>query len=76
MKEYVTSREAVLTNIRTHYQVSRDEAKELMLRLMFNGTVAGWKNDNHIAREDDLEYLVNFMKELKAIAETIRSENA
>ncbi|RZJ98661.1 MAG: hypothetical protein EOO46_24830 [Flavobacterium sp.] len=75
VKEYVTNRENVLTSIKTHYNVTRDQAKELMLRLMFNGTVAGWKHLFHIKREDDLEYLVNFMKELNSIAESIRPHN-
>ncbi|RZK10316.1 MAG: hypothetical protein EOO46_11120 [Flavobacterium sp.] len=42
---------------------------------MFNGTVAGWKRLFHIKMDDDLEYLVIFMKELNSIAESIRPHN-
>ncbi|RYH28397.1 hypothetical protein EON65_12315 [archaeon] len=34
-KEYATNREGVLTSIKTHCNVIRDQGKELMLRLMF-----------------------------------------
>ncbi|RZJ99980.1 MAG: hypothetical protein EOO46_21370, partial [Flavobacterium sp.] len=75
VREYVNNREEVLGNIMSHYEVNRNKAKKLMLRLMFTGTVLGWKIEEKVNKKDDLPYLENFTKELYAIAQGIRPEN-
>ncbi|RYG95910.1 hypothetical protein EON65_55215 [archaeon] len=75
MKDYVENREQVLEQIMNHYEVSRNKAKKLMLRLMFTGTVQGWKIEEKVEKKANLEYLNNFTRELLSVAQTLRPEN-
>ncbi|RZL05969.1 MAG: hypothetical protein EOO89_25160 [Pedobacter sp.] len=59
-----------------HYEVTRNKAKKLMLRLMFTGTVWGWKIDEKVNKKQDFPYLENFTRESMCIAQGIRPDNA
>ena len=75
ISQYCNNREQILQEIMKCYNVKRNEAKTLMLRLCFFGKVQGWKRDNNITSSDDLPFLIMFSDELVRIAETVKKHN-
>lgn len=72
---YCGNRDALLLEVQNHYGVERKEAKELFIRLCFFGTFSGWCLDNNLQGKKPLEFITNFERELKTIAEIAKKEN-
>lgn len=73
---YITHREEILKKIQEQYEVPRAKAKKLVLRLMFYGTVAGWRTENSIPDSiGDIPFLAHFRKELDAIGVYLMKAN-
>ena len=66
---YCADRDTVLNNIATAYGVERKPAKRLMLRLCFFGTFKGWCNELNVVDKKPLDFITNFERELRDIAE-------
>lgn len=75
IQRYCADRETLLKQVQDHYGVSRDVAKGLFLRMCFFGSFTGWCLDNKIANPKPLEFITDFERELKDIANKIKREN-
>jgi len=76
IQRYCADRTAILNSVQQHYGVSRDQAKQLFIRLCFFGTYWGWCLENKIANKPPLEFITDFERELKDIAERAKKANA
>jgi hypothetical protein len=75
LTKYVTNRAKYLKEVMDKYQVSRDQAKNLFIRLLYFGSIENWKADNAITADKDLVFLTKFYKELKCIGLEIVHKN-
>ena len=51
LERYITNREDVLQEVQDHYNVNRDIAKDLFIRLLFRGSFRCWARDNQITKQ-------------------------
>jgi len=75
IKQYCSNRVSILLQVKDHYKVSRDVAKELFIRLCFFGSFVGWCMENKITDKPPLEFITLFERELKDIANIAKKEN-
>lgn len=75
IQRYCADRTTLLLEVQQHYGVSRDIAKGLFIRLCFFGSFVGWCIENKIANRKPLEFITDFERELKDIAERVKKEN-
>ena len=76
LTKYVKNRDKHLNQVMTKYNVSRDCAKQLFIRLLYFGSFNRWKDDNDIDEdEDELPFIKAFAKELKYIVKDIVDAN-
>jgi hypothetical protein len=79
VEEYISNRETYLKEITSHSGVSREDAKLLYIRLMYGGTIRGWRNDLAITLKVDPETHSSFehprllQREIKQISRQIFS---
>lgn len=72
LRWYVENREKVLSEIIESCQVTRKQAKELLLRLMYGGHVKYWKRDERVPESLVVPaFVVKFEKELKTLQQLI-----
>ena len=71
IRKYVDNREKYLNDVIKKYNVSRDDAKELFISLLYLGSFKNWN------KSDDLEtsFIKGLSKELKHIGEIIYKNN-
>ena len=74
IKKYCLERPAILLTIQTFYNVSRDVAKGLFIRLCFFGSFVGWTLENKL-QKGPLEFITLFERELKDIADRVKKVN-
>jgi hypothetical protein len=72
---YVDNREAVLNEIMTIHNVTRDIAKKLPIRLMFGGTYNSWLKENNVTNETKINVITNIENEMKPVIETVYANN-
>jgi phage/plasmid-associated DNA primase len=75
IKKYCSNRVNLLLQVQEHYEVSRDVAKGLFIRLCFFGSFVGWCIENKITNKPPLEFITLFERELKDIANIAKKEN-
>lgn len=75
IKRYCAERPTLLKQVQEYYNVNRDTAKDLFIRLCFFGTFVGWCLENKIADKAPLEFITLFERELKDIAEKAKKAN-
>ena len=75
IKRYCADRAGLLKEVQDAYQVSRDIAKDLFIRLCFSGSFVGWTIDNKIQNRTPLEFITLFERELKDIGEKAKKAN-
>lgn len=75
INEYNNNRPAILEKVMTAYNVSRDQAKGLFIRLAFFGSFKGWLNDCKLPNFECLSFIHEFKNELDAIANEVRKHN-
>ena len=73
--KYIEDREAVLAQVTNTYGVSRNNAKKLMLRLCFFGSVEEWKRENEVTSPIELPFLTLFRNQLNDIANHVKKHN-
>ena len=76
IQRYCVDRPALLQQVQEHYGVSREQAKGLFIRLCFFGTYWGWCIENKIVNKPALEFITDFERELKDIAERVKKANS
>lgn len=73
--KYITDREEILHSISETYNVFRNKAKKLMLRLCFFGSVEEWKKENGINTTEEIPFLSLFRNQLDFIALKVKEKN-
>ena len=78
LKQYVDNRAEILKETQNVYKVSRDDAKNLFIRLAYFGTFDNWINDLNIVACDrqQTDFIANYINELKHIGTHIQLANA
>lgn len=72
---YCSERSSVLLEIQNYYEVNRDTAKDLFIRLCFFGSFVGWCLENKIQEKPPLEFITLFERELNDIVNKIKVVN-
>jgi energy-coupling factor transporter ATP-binding protein EcfA2 len=72
---YVKKRDKYLQLVMKTYDVDRDAAKQLFIRLLYFGSFENWKDDNKVESEEELKFIKCFTKELKYIGKDIVDAN-
>jgi P4 family phage/plasmid primase-like protien len=73
---YVENRDAVLNGVMGYYDVTRDIAKNLFIRLLYFGSVKTWMNEFDVEDPDhSLPFIESFTKELREIGNELVKHN-
>jgi hypothetical protein len=76
LDRYITERNEMLQRVMTDYNVNRDTAKRLFIRLFYFGSFDEWVKDENIAPElKAFSFLTNFKNELSHIGDIIMAAN-
>jgi hypothetical protein len=75
LEKYILEREAYLQRLMKLYNITRDQAKDLMIITMYFGSINNWLNENNIENKEVDKFLTKFQNELNAIADTIILKN-
>jgi hypothetical protein len=76
LQYYVKNREACLVDVMKEYDVRRDKAKDLFLRMMFLGSFTAWAKDHGLHQCVVMPRLASFSQELSRIAKIIKDRNS
>ncbi len=76
LEYYILNRESILNEIIIEYKVSREQAKDLFIRLLFFGGFDNWAYDCNIIDKKPIKLITDFKKELNYIADYIVSKNS
>lgn len=72
LDEYIANRSKHLKDVMDTYKVTRDQAKNLFIRLLYFGEFKFWCKDNNIPEDtQESKYLTKFSKELNKIGAKI-----
>jgi hypothetical protein len=74
LAEYVNNRDKYLSEIIKKFNVNRDSAKKLFIKLMYFGSFETWASDLNITEEAP-KFIVKFKKEIQTIGNIIHSKN-
>lgn len=66
LESYVRDRDTVLKDTMSTYNVSKDQAKNLFIRILYGGTFKGWAHDNAVFG-DESGYTQQFQEEMSQI---------
>ena len=69
--QYVKNRGSYLNEVMVEYNVSRDKAKTLFIRLLYFGSITEWMKNENITDAKPLDFLTNFKNELNNIGNII-----
>lgn len=75
VKDYCKRRDDILKEISDEYSVKQKFAKKLILRLCFWGTFKGWCHEVKISDVEPNQWLNNFIRELREIADEFKAKN-
>ena len=74
LEDYVNNRQKYLDLVMKTYNVSRDDAKNLFIRILYGGCFENWAKDNKIT-SNCLPIIKKFIKEFKLTADIIYKNN-
>jgi hypothetical protein len=74
LTQYINDRENILSQVMKSFNVAREDAKKLFLRLSFFGKVKPWCDELKI-KKTNCEFIQNYIKELTNIAEEFKNKN-
>jgi hypothetical protein len=75
LKQYVDNRAEILAETQAFYNVSRDEAKTLFIRLAYFGSFDNWVKELQLIEQRPTIFIVNYIAELKTIGQYICNAN-
>jgi hypothetical protein len=61
-EKYVKNRDKYLERVMDKYDVDRDAAKQLFIRLLYFGSFQNWKDDNDIESNEESSFIKNYAK--------------
>lgn len=72
LTQYVDNRSQIIEEIQSHYNVTKDDAKNLVLRTLYLGDSQPWMKDNIIsATLEPFPFILSLSAEMKAIAKNV-----
>lgn len=75
LNTYITHRDYYLNKVMDNYNVSKDQAKELFIRILYYGSFENWIKDNNIESKEELPILKDFKKDIQKIGQLIYDNN-
>jgi hypothetical protein len=75
LKRYVEDRDSILSLVMNKYNVSKDDAKNLFIRLMYFGKFENWADELILKSKEPLNFITNFKTELENISNIIVGSN-
>ena len=75
LEKYVNDREEYLNTIIDKYNTTRDEAKQLFIRLLYGGKFESWAKDHKIRYDNIPKFIEKFYNEIQAIQLLITNSN-
>ena len=75
LKKYIDNRSDLLSEVMTTYNVSKDDAKQLFIQLLYFGTFESWCKNHNIEGKEPFKFITKFKKELNMIGEIIVVNN-
>lgn len=77
LDDYIENRAKHLKDVMEGYGVTKDQAKNLFIRLLYFGEFDNWLKDNNMSNEEykELKFITKFSKELNKIGSKIVSAN-
>jgi len=75
LEKYILERESYLQRLMILYNITRDQAKDLMIIIMYFGGIEKWITDNDIENKTVDKFLTKFQNELNTIADVIILKN-
>lgn len=75
LEKYVLNREKYLNELMEMYEITREQAKDLMIIIMYFGSIKKWLNDNNIKNRELNNFCIKFINELNSITDTIILKN-
>ena len=60
--------------IAEHYRVTADDAKNLLTRLMYQGSLLRWRQQVGAAVVNDLQEILEFANEVRLVAQWLRAD--
>ena len=74
LEKYVNNPKGIRLEVAEHHKVSKDTAKQLMIRLMFGGSYDSWIKDNNLD-ENKLPFINGLSDEMSDLIELVYSNN-
>lgn len=74
LEKYVNDPKGIRSEVAEHHKVSKDTAKQLMIRLMFGGTYDAWIKENNLD-ENKLPFITGLSDEMSDLIELVYSNN-
>jgi hypothetical protein len=74
LKKYINDRDKYLNIVMTHYNVSKDQAKELFIMMLYFGSFKRWAKENNIDGEI-IKPIEKLKDELKSIGNVLLENN-
>jgi hypothetical protein len=75
LEKYVLNREKYLNELMQMYGITREQAKDLMIIIMYFGSIKKWLVDNNIKNTELNDFCIKFINELNSIADIIILKN-
>ena len=75
LERYVKKREWILDDIVDDYEVTKEQAKNLMIRLLYFGGFEGWAKDNKLGDVKPNNFIKEFIEERNVYGEVILKAN-
>ena len=75
ISQYVNDKESTLAATMAHYSITRDEAKQLYLQLLFKGKLTSWSRNNNIDRGlSPFPFAIEFEKAVATVARQLTTD--
>jgi hypothetical protein len=68
LKYYVNNRDKILEKVCEWYEIEREAAKHIFMKIMYGGSFNKWKTDNRIHIYEDYKFIINFYHEIRNTA--------
>ena len=72
---YISSRESILKDTCDKYNIDKDLAKNIFIRILYGGNFLKWSKDHNIT-EKPTDFIINFQNEIKEITTIIVEHNS
>jgi len=75
LSKYINNRDEIINNVIKEYQVTKDEAKNLFISIIYGGSFSSWCSRYKVNNDKPNKFIINFSKEIKNISKQIKEVN-